>query len=71
MKTVKSYKLGQIIKHWCAGCIVSGEIIEINESRNDMLTVHDPVNWGGEIYTKTRICWDDTQNNFVPKIETI
>ena len=46
-------KIGDSIKHYCSGVIVTGEVIETG--KDFVVTKHDPVNWGSDIYTNTRI----------------
>lgn len=51
----KNISIGQKVKTYCAGCEVEGVVIEKSESRKDFLVEHKPIEWGGEIYTKTRV----------------
>lgn len=50
---LQDLKIGDKITHYCSGAIVEGTVIEI---KNDgVITEHEPVQWGMDIYTKTGV----------------
>lgn len=50
---LQDLKIGDTIKHYCSGLIVTGKVIEV---KNDgVITEHEPVQWGRDIYTKTGV----------------
>lgn len=46
-------KIGDEITHYCSGKIVKGKVIELH--KNGVTTAHEPVQWGKDTYTNTRI----------------
>ncbi len=50
---LEDLKLGYKVKHYCAGAIVTGTIIQIK--KNSILTSHKPVKGGDEVYVETEI----------------
>lgn len=50
---LEDLKLGYKVKHYCAGMIVTGTIIQIK--KNSILTSHKPVKFGLAVYVETEI----------------
>lgn len=50
---LQQLKIGDTISHYCCGLIVTGTVIEL---KNDgVITEHEPVSWGRDIYTRTGV----------------
>lgn len=73
MNFTKEFKKGDIIEHYSMGQIVMGTVIEVD--KHSMVTIHEPIRWGSDNYTKTSFYFNQTQheNGFsgiTPKIIT-
>jgi hypothetical protein len=51
MKT--ELNIGDIVTTYCTGVKVTGEIIELDET--NFLVEHEPIRWGNDNFTKTRV----------------
>lgn len=47
------HRIGEFIKHWACGILVTGEIISIGN--DGVKTKHVPVIWGNDKFTETFI----------------
>lgn len=49
----KDLKIGDTVKTWCTGQEIEGKIVSMD--KHSFTVEHEPIGWGSDVFTKTRV----------------